>query len=82
MKKYTSVCRVGFIALATAVVSIGVPRNLDAADGTFAGAALVTVTCGPAAASHDPYRSATSTGNESELWCNRTAGVRVGAARP
>ena len=44
MKNYTSVYRVGLIALATSVVSIGVPRNLDAADGTPSASAPATVT--------------------------------------
>ena len=58
------------------------PGLADAALIRDFGAALVTVRCGPGGVSHDPYRSATSTGNPLLLWCNRTAGVRIGAASP
>jgi hypothetical protein len=44
MKKHTSVYWVSFIYLATAVVSIGVPWNLAAADGTLLSSAPATVT--------------------------------------
>ena len=44
MKKHTSVYWVGLIYLATAVVSIGVSRNLDAADGTPSASAPAIVT--------------------------------------
>ena len=60
----------------------GTPGVEDAALISEFGAALVTVTCGPVADSHDPYRSTTSTGNSRVLSCSRTAGVRAGAASP
>lgn len=44
MKKHTSVYWVGLISLATAVVSIGVPWNLDAADSTPLATASATAT--------------------------------------
>ena len=44
MKKHTSVYWVSLIYLATAVVSIGVSRNLDAADGTPSASAPAIVT--------------------------------------
>ena len=43
MKKYTSIYQVGLISLATAIVSIGVPRNLDAADSSPSASAPATV---------------------------------------
>jgi hypothetical protein len=49
MKKHASVYWVSLISLATAVVCIGVPWNLAAADGTLSNSAPATVTTPPAA---------------------------------
>jgi hypothetical protein len=49
MKKHASVYWVSLISLVTAVVSIGVPWNLAAADGTLSNSAPAIVTTPPAA---------------------------------
>jgi len=49
MKKHASIYWVSLISLATAVVFIGVPWNLAAADGTLSNSAPATVTTPPAA---------------------------------
>ncbi len=49
MKKHASVYWASLISLATTVVSIGVPWNLAAADGTLSNSAPATVTTPPAA---------------------------------
>jgi len=49
MKKHASVYWVGLISIATAVIAIGVPGNLAAADGPLSNSAPATVAAPPAA---------------------------------